>query len=402
MGLNELARALSQSIVAEPLAGLAGIYGTVTGGVGEGVRLIDKVREKVGYQPETKEGIRNLDALARALAPVNNALEKARTTLGDGTFNATGSPALAAAAYTAPDAILSALGARPAMAAGRSAQAGIGRAVRRASELPSPTMGSPASQIGAITYHGTPHRFAPVPGNELGAFDLSKVGTGEGAQAYGHGVYLTDSPEVGMKYQPRSEQLDAFHMGKYSAAEKAQRFDEMELWEAAMLHRTPTDIAKSSDFEHLPQQLRESVAQQMRVAISETPSAGSFYTVDLPDDAIARMLDWDKPLSEQPQAVREAWDSWLNSPEGKALRDSGSLNTSSRFGGELRGQDVFGNIYEGYANPSGGEQPMVSRWLQGRGIPGIRYLDGNSRGAGQGTYNYVVFDDKLPRIVGRE
>lgn len=119
MGLNELARALSQSIVAEPLAGLAGIYGTVTGGVGEGVRLIDKVREKVGYQPETNEGIRNLDALARALAPVNNALEKARTTLGDGAFNATGSPALAAAAYTAPDAILSALGARPAMAAGR-------------------------------------------------------------------------------------------------------------------------------------------------------------------------------------------------------------------------------------------------------------------------------------------
>ena len=146
--MNELARALSQSIVAEPLAGLAGIYGTATGGVGEGVRLIDKVREKVGYQPETKEGIRNLDALARALAPVNNALEKARTTLGDGAFNATGSPALAAAAYTAPDAILSALGARPAMAAGRSAQAGIGRAVRRATELPSPTMGSPASQIG--------------------------------------------------------------------------------------------------------------------------------------------------------------------------------------------------------------------------------------------------------------
>lgn len=148
MGLNELARALSQSIAAEPLAGLAGIYGTATGGSGEGVRLIDKVREKVGYQPQTKEGIRNLDALARALSPVNNALEKARTTLGDGAFNATGSPALAAAAYTAPDAILSALGARPAMAAGRSAQAGIGRAVRRATELPAPAMGSPASQLG--------------------------------------------------------------------------------------------------------------------------------------------------------------------------------------------------------------------------------------------------------------
>ena len=51
VGVSELARALSQSIAAEPLAGIAGIYGTATGGVGEGVRLIDKVREKVGYQP---------------------------------------------------------------------------------------------------------------------------------------------------------------------------------------------------------------------------------------------------------------------------------------------------------------------------------------------------------------
>lgn len=37
--------------------------------------------------------------------------------------------------------------------------------------------------------------------------------------------------------------------------------------------------------------------------------------------------------------------------------------------------------------------------LQQAGIPGIKYLDEVSRGAGKGTRNYVVFDDKLIDIV---
>ena len=37
----------------------------------------------------------------------------------------------------------------------------------------------PAGQFGANVFHGSPHKFD--------AFDASKIGTGEGAQAYGHG-----------------------------------------------------------------------------------------------------------------------------------------------------------------------------------------------------------------------
>ena len=39
--------------------------------------------------------------------------------------------------------------------------------------------------------------------------------------------------------------------------------------------------------------------------------------------------------------------------------------------------------------------------LRDAGIPGIRYLDGGSRGAGQGTSNYVVFDSDLTEILKR-
>ncbi len=47
-------------------------------------------------------------------------------------------------------------------------------------------------QTGAVVYHGSPHKFDK--------FDSSKIGTGEGAQAYGHGLYLADSPEVATGY----------------------------------------------------------------------------------------------------------------------------------------------------------------------------------------------------------
>ena len=47
-------------------------------------------------------------------------------------------------------------------------------------------------QLGATVWHGSPHKFD--------AFDSSKIGTGEGAQAYGHGLYLAESPEVAGSY----------------------------------------------------------------------------------------------------------------------------------------------------------------------------------------------------------
>jgi ADP-Ribosyltransferase in polyvalent proteins len=42
-------------------------------------------------------------------------------------------------------------------------------------------------------YHGSPHDFE--------RFDLSKIGTGEGAQAYGHGLYFAENPKVAEEYR---------------------------------------------------------------------------------------------------------------------------------------------------------------------------------------------------------
>jgi len=42
-------------------------------------------------------------------------------------------------------------------------------------------------------YHGSPHNFE--------RFDLSKIGTGEGAQVYGHGLYFAENPAVAEDYK---------------------------------------------------------------------------------------------------------------------------------------------------------------------------------------------------------
>jgi hypothetical protein len=50
--------------------------------------------------------------------------------------------------------------------------------------------GPPISEMTA--YHGSPHKFDK--------FDSTKIGTGEGAQAYGHGLYFAEDPKVAGSY----------------------------------------------------------------------------------------------------------------------------------------------------------------------------------------------------------
>src|SRR5512139_873784 len=73
-----------------------------------------------------------------------------------------------------------------------------------------------AAGMGIRAYHGSPYDF--------NKFDLSKVGTGEGAQAYGHGLYFAENPAVAQEYKKNLSvaQLEKFHRDliKYGRAER--------------------------------------------------------------------------------------------------------------------------------------------------------------------------------------
>jgi hypothetical protein len=97
------------------------------------------------------------------------------------------------------------------------------------------------------------------------------------------------------------------------------------------------------------------------------------------------MLDWDKTLSEQAPEVRSLI-------EQERKRIGGGASTGEQAYKELMFEArMQGNRSASNAMRNNAEALEASRRLQELGIPGIRYLDGGSRGAGSGTSNFVVF-----------
>ncbi len=110
-GVIEPAVTAITGAIAEPIAGIAGIVkGLLPGEEGVAAETVEATREALTFQPRTEAGKEGLKALGEALAPIGETLQSAEKFLGDETFEATGSPALAAAATTIPTAIIEAVG----------------------------------------------------------------------------------------------------------------------------------------------------------------------------------------------------------------------------------------------------------------------------------------------------
>ena len=237
-------------------------------------------------------------------------------------------------------------------------------------------------------YHGTPHRFPGTEENPLGEFDASKIGTGEGAQAYGHGIYYAESPTVAQGYKTANELTNTLIDGKqvdfadprYQAAVRISTQGYKNALDTAIKEAESNFLTAEGKAKRL--ELAEQIkALRGRKVGSET--TGSLYKADLPDEMIDRMLDWDKPLSEQSNVIKLVFD---NNLQHSLYRIQSGKNV-----GKFTGSDLLGAV---------GEER-----LRQAGIPGIRYLDAGSRGqGGSGTRNFVVFpgEEKKVRILERK
>jgi hypothetical protein len=247
-------------------------------------------------------------------------------------------------------------------------------------------------------WHGSPH--------DIDRFDSSRIGTGEGAQTYGHGLYFAENERVAAQYARSTSGRDFIR--------KAQ-----ELYSE---HDSPDDahdaIAENKDF--TPGQKRLLLAlekddwlgfdyphQAVSAALSD-PNGKNWEMSPETLDAIKHVgnmyrvrinahqdhfLDWDKPLDEHPEPVRSK------------LRAAG-------FEDAQTGKDIYHSLVKYRPNQGGGlssagmkiadldaTPEAASGRLKATGIHGIKYLDQGSRGAGEGTRNYVVFDDKHIEIT---
>lgn len=107
----EPAAAIASGIVAEPIAGLAGIGATVADDAEAGAEAVASTREALTFQPRTTRGQEGLAAVSEAIEPVAQAVQGAEQFLGD-VGAEIGGPVGGAIGATIPTAALTALGVR--------------------------------------------------------------------------------------------------------------------------------------------------------------------------------------------------------------------------------------------------------------------------------------------------
>jgi hypothetical protein len=261
----------------------------------------------------------------------------------------------------------------------------------------------PAGASQATVWHGSPHKFDK--------FDSSKIGTGEGAQAYGHGLYFAESPDVAKGYQKslagRTYLLDGQPIMEVgSKASKSQPLKtptpkELAMYYAedagsfeAALAAKRNELASAKNIGDRMSLNRDIAELEKLIGKSfNVVDNGVLYKVDLPDEQIARMLDWDKPLSQQPKNVQSAFKELSSLPE--YYKNTGAASDLFNLSD---GQMLLRALAKDDQNLAN-----ASRTLKSLDIPGIRYLDGGSRGAGQGSSNFVVFpgNEDILRILER-
>ena len=250
--------------------------------------------------------------------------------------------------------------------------------------------------IGMTVWHGSPHKFTK--------FDMSKIGTGEGAQAYGHGVYMAENPEVAREYAGKLSTPKMTFGGKI--VNELHGISDDAINTAKILDSQMTSRAWDERNSFLREVLNRGWVQKALPELGElgVKETGALYKVDIPDEAVARMLDWDKKLSEQAPEVLDAIKK--SSAKYGPVRGNAPIY-SDAAAPYMTGHDFYrdlanalsdGGVRRGSTALSG-QDAIASQHLKELGIPGIRYLDGGSRTAGSGSSNFVLFDDAMARIL---
>ena len=223
-------------------------------------------------------------------------------------------------------------------------------------------------------YHGSPYKFD--------RFDASKIGTGEGAQAYGHGLYLAENPGVAGAYKKNLSQgrapLEVNLDGAPFPAPKVN-YSNPDPQQQQLARIRTLLLQEGGDVDRAIARTYGADAAALesfrgRVSVGDP---GFLYKVDLPNDQIAKMLDFDKPLKDQ-------------TPEIQALAKQYGLTDADHLGGDL-------------VAAMNAKRATGANTMRQAGIPGIKYLDATSRGTGKGTRNFVVFpsEEKSLTILER-
>ena len=219
--------------------------------------------------------------------------------------------------------------------------------------------------------------------SDLGMFDISKMGTGEGAQAQGRGLYFAENEKVARGYKDqlsRDVEFESWLYDKYKEAERNEDYQRRDMYDSKL-----DDLKKYAadpDMKDADRKLAREVIQEIE---DYGPNLGRMYEVNLdvePDE----LLKWDRPIDEQPQGVQDFVEEYKKG-------DEGDLPLKERVGMPYDPTDeqLMHRITR---------SPQGVRELLKRGVKGVKYADAFTRhkSPDKQSMNYVIFDDRLIEI----
>jgi len=283
-------------------------------------------------------------------------------------------------------------------------------------------------------WHGSPHTFDE--------FSLEKIGTGEGAQAYGHGLYFADKPGVASEYKKQGQQ------GIGSIRRYRPDIDELsdEAWDeitpVMRKYGMAGDIQPNQTQPGMIRGLLDDYGDRLSAAEKATLEQyalpeGSLYNVDI-NVSQADLLNYDAPFSTQSETVQNALNtiykesspgSFKDSLEGKdvdqLLKVADDMDRNNSFR-ELEDDDppwdveslkealiysfddadmadymeglealpgqTGGSVYNQLASRMTDQE--ISKRMSELGVPGIRYSDAISRSTN-------MADRKMDNLVAK-
>lgn len=295
-------------------------------------------------------------------------------------------------------------------------------------------------------FHGGPHRFDK--------FTTDAIGTGEGAQAFGWGLYFSSSRGIAEFYQQSlSGALPEISVGgvvRDISIDNSSRNSETSMTRKIAdrwaNHRDNDFGSKLSDSE-LAMSVARSLLSEKQSQLEEMGGIardwneqrsgprddirirsrirtldndisalekmigqgikisrpGQLFQVEIPEDN--ELMDWDAPLSEQIPKVQEIMldfrrtmhsDNWMEQVDGQTLNRTISAafaDPKSRIN-KATGESFYRTMAEYY-----GGDAEVSKALSAAGIKGHKY-QANQISGGPGTAtNYVIYDENAIEIA---
>jgi hypothetical protein len=270
-------------------------------------------------------------------------------------------------------------------------------------------------------HHGTPNEFD-------GEFSLDKIGTGEGTQFEGWGLYFSESKDVAEWYKKELGETtyNGLEYDPWNASHKAAlEIDRLGSREAAIDKAKEMNAKDASpDMKAFRNEVIKHIENNTEAI---TSTKGNVYTVDIIPEK-DHFMRWNSELGNQSKYVQDKikeifsafgeelqlvlpqvignddvitsknWKEFTGAEFYRSLENSFNNGDIKNDNGKYRPYEQLEQRPLNSADPSYRGDKEASLMLAQFGIPGNKYFSAESTEANE-VFNYVVFDDKLIKKI---